>query len=120
LNQQKATFDKLKDKTTNGINADAKNVSQFPDSQTVKREPDSMMVMNERLAADNPTINQNGISDDDVVDDKMRGSKRSNNEDMPQEFHELFHKGLVQPTKETPPEQPNVLSPEENRLKPKK
>ena len=56
-------------------------------------------------------------SDDDVNDENQSRLKGANNEDMPQEFHEIIHKRLVQPTNETPHEKPTVLS-REDRISP--
>ena len=63
-----------------------------------------------------PTItNQlNPINIESEVDEiENTPQKRGQSEDLPQEFHEQFHKSLVHPTTETPPEQPAALSREE-------
>ena len=129
-NELKDTFKKLQDQATSGIKPDSKK--QFPEPQEVKGVPYSMKVMNEKTNTDKLTMKQDGEkllgntylgvskavlpSDDDVTGEKQSRAKVAN-EDMPQEFHEIIHKRLVQPTNETPHEKPTVLS-REDRISP--
>ena len=53
------------------------------------------------------SINSSEVQVEEIKDNPLRSR---DTEDVPKEFHEQFHKNLVHPTTETPPEQQPVLN----------